>query len=159
MLFNPLDNRSLYNWYDFSMRAIQPYSEYCLTLSRRFKRVADSLDLPVNLPYLSELQNALIKQLVEPKIKYYLTLAGCNYVYHMVTNIYEKPKFNITDVKIDDEYYDVREDIIDTKSFCNLLQFTKRGIKKELPKMLLVAPMSGHYATLLRDTVKAEGIK
>ncbi|WP_253264748.1 polyhydroxyalkanoate depolymerase [Legionella longbeachae] len=57
-------------------------------------------------------------------------------------------------VKIDDEYYDIQEEIIDKQSFCNLIRFKKTYADHlNLPKMLLVAPMSGHYATLLRDTV------
>ncbi|CDZ78976.1 polyhydroxyalkanoate depolymerase, intracellular [Legionella massiliensis] len=155
MLYNPLDNRSLYSVYDFYMRAIQPYSDYCLSLSKRFNRVADSINVPVTIPYMSEMQNELIKSALQEGAKHFRELAGYLYVYHMSTNIYEKPKFNILDVKIDDDYYDVTEVIVDRKSFCNLVQFKKSGVfKKSFPKLLLVAPMSGHYATLLRDTVK-----
>ncbi len=155
MLLNPLDNRSLYNLYDFTMQAIQPYSEHCLLMSKRFRRMADTLDLPVKIPYLSEWQNDVIKFCMQPRIQYWREMMGYFYIFHMVSNIYEKPQFNITDIKIDDEYYDIREDIVDEKSFCNLLHFRKRGFNEVQPKMLLVAPMSGHYATLLRDTVRA----
>lgn len=155
MLNNPLDNRSLYNWYDWGMSAIQPYSDYCQTLSKRCKRIADNMNIPINIPYFSELQNELIKGCLEPFMKYYRGMTGYYYVAHMITNIYEKPKFEIQDVKIGDDYYDIDEEIIDRKSFCNLLRFKKRGMKEgTLPKMLLVAPLSGHYATLLRGTVK-----
>ncbi|WED43353.1 polyhydroxyalkanoate depolymerase [Legionella cardiaca] len=155
MLFNPLDNRSLYNWYDFTMRAIQPYSDYSLTLSKRCQRLANTMDLPVTIPFLSDMQQDVIKSFMQFGIKNYRELAGYFYVYHMMTNIYEKPKFNIKEVKIDDEYFDIFEEIIDEKSFCNLIRFKKRQISEgAFPKMLLVAPMSGHYATLLRDTVK-----
>lgn len=156
MLTNPFDNRSLYNWYDWGMKVFQPYSDYCLTLSKRYKRIADTLDLPINIPYTNEMQNDLIKNLMGSQIKYFRELTGYCYVAHMVTNIYEKPKFDITDIKLGDDYYDIEEDIIDRKSFCNLLHFKKKGIKEnQFPKMLIVAPMSGHHATLLRDTVKA----
>lgn len=156
MLINPLDNRSLYNWYNWGMNALQPYSDYCLTLSKRSKRMADSLDLPLNIPYLSGMQTDVLKAIVESRIKFYRGLTGYFYVGHMLTNIYEKPQFGITEVKIADEFYDVDEDIIDKKSFCNLIHFKKARFRNEsLPKMLLVAPMSGHHATLLRDTVKA----
>lgn len=41
------------------------------------------------------------------------------------------------------------------KGFCNLIRFKKvNGEQLNLPKLLVVAPMSGHYATLLRDTVR-----
>jgi poly(3-hydroxybutyrate) depolymerase len=156
MLTNPFDNRSLYNWYDWGMKVFQPYSDYCLTLSKRYKRIADTLDLPINIPYTNDMQKDLIKSLMGSQIKYFRELTGYCYVAHMVTNIYEKPKFDITDIKLGDDYYDIEESIIDRKSFCNLLHFKKKGIKEnQFPKMLLVAPMSGHYATLLRDTVKA----
>lgn len=156
MLINPMDNRSLYNWYDWGMRAIQPYSDYCLTLSKRCKRIADTLDMPLNIPYIADAQKELIKQFMELRIRAYRELTGYLYVTHMVTNIYEKPKFEINEIKLGDEYYDIDETIVDKKSFCNLLHFRKKGIpENQMPKILLVAPMSGHYATLLRDTVKA----
>ncbi|WP_238583808.1 polyhydroxyalkanoate depolymerase [Legionella brunensis] len=155
MLHNPLDNRSLYNWYDLTMRAIQPYSDYCLTLSKRFQRIADTMNLPMSNPFLSDMQNEIYKNLIQTPIKFYRGLTGYFYVYHMITDIYEKPKFNIMDVKIGDDYYDIREEIVERNSFCDLVQFRKRGVKEgTFPKMLVVAPMSGHYATLLRDTVK-----
>ncbi len=155
MLNNPLDNRSLYNWYDWGMKMIQPYSDYCHILSRRYKRIAETVNVPVALPYLSLEHNDLIKNSMDSFAQYYRGLAGHCYVAHMMTNIYEKPKFNITEVKLGDNYYDIEEDIVDRKSFCNLVRFRKVGLKeKALPTMLVVAPMSGHYATLLRDTVR-----
>jgi poly(3-hydroxybutyrate) depolymerase len=73
----------------------------------------------------------------------------------MLTNTYHKPEFGIEEVKIGDNYYDVTENVINRKSFCNLIHFKKSMPEKEMqPKLLLVAPMSGHYATLLRETVR-----
>ncbi|MBL7478428.1 polyhydroxyalkanoate depolymerase [Legionella bononiensis] len=156
MLHNPLDNRSLYNWYDLTMRAIQPYSDYSLILSKRFRRIADTMNLPVNIPFLPDFQKELIKSFMQSNIKNIREINGYFYVFHMMTNIYEKPAFDIKEIKIGDEYYDVYEETIDRKGFCDLLRFNKRGITTlTLPKLLLVAPMSGHHATLLRDTVKA----
>lgn len=48
MLTNPLDNRSLYNWYDWETNVLQPYSDYCLTLLKRCKRITDGLSLAIN---------------------------------------------------------------------------------------------------------------
>lgn len=156
MLNNPLDNRSLYQWYDFTMKYLQPYSDYCLMLSRRFKRIADTISLPINLPFLSDLQKEIIKMQLLSSTKYYRELTGYFYVYHLATNIYEKPKFGIKDVKLGSQYCDIIEEVVDSKSFCDLLHFKKKGVADNaFPKMLLVAPMSGHYATLLRDTVNA----
>ncbi len=156
MLNNPLDNRSLYNWYDWGMNALQPYSDYCLTLSKRYKRIVDSMNLPINIPYLTNDQSETVKSFMESNIKFFRHLTGTFYVAHMMTNIYEKPEFGITELQIGDEFYDIEQEVIDRKSFCNLVHFRKKGIKDNaFPKMLLVAPMSGHYATLLRDTVKS----
>ena len=70
---------------------------------------------------------------------------------------YEKPSFGITSVDIDGQRVSVIEDIELEKPFCKLLHFRKEGRnskKTKQPKILLVAPLSGHHATLLRDTVK-----
>ncbi|MCW8445518.1 polyhydroxyalkanoate depolymerase [Fluoribacter gormanii] len=156
MLHNPIDSRSLYNWYDLTMRSLQPYSDYCLMLSKRFRRIADTMDLPINLPFLSDMQKELCESAMYSSIKYFRELTGYFYVFHMVTDIYEKPRFDIKDIKLGNEYYDVVEELVDSKSFCNLLRFKKKGVDDNaFPPMLLVAPMSGHHATLLRDTVQA----
>lgn len=152
MFHNPLDNRSLYNMYDFTMRSIQPYSDYCENLAKRFRRMADTLNLPINIPYLDEKEKEYFTNIFKQSTRQCRLLTGYFYVYHMLTNIYEKPTFGINEIKMGDEYCDIAEEIIDHKSFCNLLRFKKMNAVN-LPKILLVAPMSGHHATLLRDTV------
>jgi poly(3-hydroxybutyrate) depolymerase len=70
---------------------------------------------------------------------------------------YEKPSFGITSVEIDGQRVSIIEDIPLEKPFCKLLHFRKENRKSKQtkqPKILLVAPLSGHHATLLRDTVK-----
>lgn len=154
MFHNPLDNRSLYNFYDFTMQSLQPYSDYCMVLAKRFRRVADTLDLPINIPYISEREKNIYSDYLNLTATQYRKMTGYLYMYHMFTSIYDKPNFDINEVKIGDTYYDVIEDVVDKKSFCNLLNFKKMKMEKgSMPKMLLVAPMSGHHATLLRDTV------
>lgn len=156
MLYNPLDNRSLYNLYDFGMRLMQPYSDSCAILARRCKRLADTMNVPVNIPFATENQNELYKGYRDSAVQLSRWFAAFYYVNYMVTDIYDKPGFEINEIQIGNEFYDVYEEVIDRKSFCNLLHFRKNGLgKKECPKMLLVAPMSGHYATLLRDTVRS----
>ena len=50
---------------------------------------------------------------------------------------------------------DVWDEVVLEKAFCNLRQFKRSGKHpKHSQKLLIVAPMSGHYATLLRDTVR-----
>ena len=72
---------------------------------------------------------------------------------------YEKPAFGITSVEVDGHRAAVIEDVVLEKPFCQLLHFRKdsRSVavaKADQPKVLLVAPLSGHHATLLRDTVR-----
>ncbi|WP_165321783.1 polyhydroxyalkanoate depolymerase [Rhizorhabdus phycosphaerae] len=64
-----------------------------------------------------------------------------------------KPDFGFTEVEIDGKTVAVTEEIILRKPFGQLKRFRRRGISGQ-PKLLIVAPMSGHYATLLRGTVE-----
>lgn len=64
-----------------------------------------------------------------------------------------KPEFGIETVTTRAKSYPVTEAIVLRRPFGNLLRFTHPGLPKDAPKLLVVAPMSGHYATLLRGTV------
>ena len=64
-----------------------------------------------------------------------------------------KPDFGFTEVEIDGKTVPVTEEIILRKPFGQLKRFRRRGVTGQ-PKLLIVAPMSGHYATLLRGTVE-----
>jgi poly(3-hydroxybutyrate) depolymerase len=64
-----------------------------------------------------------------------------------------KPAFDIETVSVDGETHAVTEAIVLHRPFGNLLRFTHDGLAADAPKLLIVAPMSGHYATLLRGTV------
>lgn len=64
-----------------------------------------------------------------------------------------KPEFGIETVTTRAKAYPVTEAIVLRRPFGNLLRFTHPGLPKDAPKLLVVAPMSGHYATLLRGTV------
>jgi len=74
---------------------------------------------------------------------------------------YEKPQFGISTVAIGDQEIAIHERIEIDKPFCELRRFkrfsddpaTLNRLKVQ-PVVLIVAPLSGHYATLLRDTVK-----
>ncbi|MCW8398022.1 polyhydroxyalkanoate depolymerase [Legionella sp. PATHC038] len=155
MHFHPLDNRYLYNIYDFNMRLLQPYSDYFDHMAKRLRRISDNINLPVNIPYMPNEGQEVLKKILDSSSGHFRRLSGYSYVFHIITNVYDKPQFDINEVKIHDEYYDVQEEIINKKSFCNLIRFKKVNAEHlDLPKLLVVAPMSGHYATLLRDTVK-----
>lgn len=71
-----------------------------------------------------------------------------------VVRRYEKPAFGLDHTVIDGKTVAVHEEVVVSKPFCDLLRF-RRETNSNHPKVLLVAPLSGHYATLLRDTVFA----
>ena len=62
------------------------------------------------------------------------------------TKVYDKQPFDITSVLVD-------EQIIATKPFCNLIHF-KQDDDIQRPKLLIIAPLSGHHATLLKATIE-----
>ena len=64
-----------------------------------------------------------------------------------------KPAFGIAAVEVDGARHTVTEAIVARRPFGNLLRFTHGGLPENAPRLLIVAPMSGHYATLLRGTV------
>ena len=82
--------------------------------------------------------------------------AACE-VFERATRRYAKPSFGLNETKIDSKTVPIVEKIIWSRAFCNLIHF-ERGLAPSRtidPKILIVAPMSGHYATLLRGTVEA----
>jgi poly(3-hydroxybutyrate) depolymerase len=64
-----------------------------------------------------------------------------------------KPEFNLRHVTVDGKVREVAESVVLEKPFGSLRHFRRAGLPKDAPKLLIVAPMSGHYATLLRGTV------
>jgi len=82
--------------------------------------------------------------------------AACE-VFERTTRRYEKPEFGITATCVDGETVGVSEQNIWQRPFCRLMHF-QRHIDPDRaaqdPRILLVAPMSGHFATLLRGTVE-----
>ena len=66
---------------------------------------------------------------------------------------YGKPAFDLESVSVAGQDYPVTEAIVLHRPFGNLLRFTHDGLPKDAPRLLIVAPMSGHFATLLRGTV------
>lgn len=81
-------------------------------------------------------------------------MAGMAEMTHRMTRRYGKPEFGLNETIIQGEKVKVEERIISERSFCDLIHF-KRLVKRNDPKVLIVAPLSGHYATLLRGTVEA----
>ena len=86
--------------------------------------------------------------------------AGYDLAYRLGKD-YEKPAFGLTKVNVDGVDVAVHERIELDKPFCELRRFKRFSDDpktltklKGQPAVLIVAPLSGHYATLLRDTVR-----
>ncbi len=83
--------------------------------------------------------------------------ASCE-VFERTTRRYGKPEWRIHDTEVNGVRVPVEVKTIWEKPFCRLLHFERklaRPLREPQPRVLLVAPMSGHYATLLRGTVEA----
>ncbi len=81
---------------------------------------------------------------------------------HRLSKEYEKPEFNIHTVNVDGVDIAVQQRVALEKPFCRLLRFKRftddppmLTAMKDQPTVLVVAPLSGHHSTLLRDTVRA----
>ena len=120
----------LYQLYDWQRAALEPW--------RAFAQVANDLygnpDSP--LSYLPGSRN----------------VAAAFDLMTRLTQRYERPGFGIASVRRGEKEYPVREVVSLEKPFCRLLHFEKQGAPA-MPKVLVFAPLSGHFATLLRDTV------
>ncbi|MDP7461307.1 MAG: polyhydroxyalkanoate depolymerase [Alphaproteobacteria bacterium] len=71
---------------------------------------------------------------------------------------YQKPAFGLDRTEIDGEIVAVHEKIVHRLPFGQLKRFVRAGDETGAlghPRLLIVAPLSGHFATLLRDTVRA----
>lgn len=128
---NNYENRFLYSFVEIYRATIAPFHA-------GVKFAQEWVKCPINpMHYLASKQPA-------------------NAVYELLerlTRNYSKPEFNVNKAVIDKKEYEIKEEIIIEKTFCNLIHFQKFP-EKNLPKLLIVAPMSGHYATLLRGTVQ-----
>lgn len=128
----------LYHAYEMTHAALRPYRA-AATATRRLLQAPTNpfTDLPGNR-----------------------ALAAAFEVFEGVTKRYGKPAFGIDEVMIGDDYVPVTEETVTELPFCRLLRFKRDPAalpksQQNAPKALLVAPMSGHYATLLRGTVRA----
>jgi len=83
--------------------------------------------------------------------------AGCE-LFERTTRRYGKPEWGLDDTEVNGVHTPVEVRSIWEKPFCRLLHFNRkltRPLSTPQPRVLIVAPMSGHYATLLRGTVEA----
>lgn len=78
---------------------------------------------------------------------------------HRVGKHYEKPEFGLKSTRIGEADVPVVEEVQIEKPFCRLLHFKRvfpaKSKRPADPKVLIIAPLSGHHSTLLRDTVRA----
>jgi poly(3-hydroxybutyrate) depolymerase len=121
----------LYQFYDWQRSALEPW--------RLFAQAANELyGHPTSpLSYLPGSRN----------------VAAAFDLMTRITQRYERPEFDINSVRVGEQEYPVREVYVLEKPFCRLLHFAKVGGPKQ-PRVIVFAPLSGHFATLLRDTVR-----
>ncbi len=125
----------LYNWYELGHAAIGPARAAVGNTEAFFKH-----------PFNPLTHTALGRQ----------AAAACE-VFERTTRRYNKPEFGLPTTVVDGETVRVDEEVVWQRPFCRLLRFARSipaARAKRDPKLLIVAPMSGHYATLLRGTVE-----
>ncbi len=125
----------LYHWYELSRAAISPS-----------RVVAHSLQIALNNPLNPLGHNATGRG-----------LRAALELFERSTRKYDKPAFGITEIKVADKTVGISETVVWESPFCRLLHFRKAQLAGKLrghPPLLIVAPLSGHYATLLRGTVR-----
>ncbi len=129
----------LYQIYETQRSLIEPFSDLAKVTAKMFTNPL----LPLGMTPLSQ-----------------RVAAGFDLM-HRLGKDYEKPEFGIRTVDVDGVQIAIHERVEVTKPFCDLLRFkrfsddTETLIRlKAQPAVLIVAPLSGHYATLLRDTVR-----
>jgi len=85
------------------------------------------------------------------------SVAATAELFERTTRRYGKPAFGLDKTVVDWKPAPVTERVVWSKPFCNLIHFQRQlpAGRRSDPKLLIVAPMSGHYATLLRGTVEA----
>ena len=88
-----------------------------------------------------------------PVNPYVRKMASACEVFARTQLTHARPPFGIPTVEEGGRTVSVREEVISATPFCSLLHFRKDSALVQ-PKVLVVAPMSGHFATLLRGTVK-----
>lgn len=126
-----------YHAYEFAHAVLSP-----------MRLAAHGMRLGMEAPWNPFLQNNPVAKSIA---------AACE-VFEGLTRRYGKPQWGVKETNIGGLTVPVREEVVLRKPFCNLLHFDRDEEvcgKRYDPKVLLVAPMSGHYATLLRGTVKA----
>ena len=124
-----------YQMYEWSHAAVQPYRAF-----------ADAARLFYSNP-LNPLSHTPLGR----------SAAAMAELFERTTRRYGKPEFGLDTTVVDWKQVPVTEKTVWSRPFCDLIHF-ERAVpagRRQDPKLLIVAPMSGHYATLLRGTVEA----
>src|SRR5215475_9267103 len=85
------------------------------------------------------------------------TMAASLELFERSTRRYVKPEWNIRSTVVGGEHVPVHISVLWERPFCRLLHFERtleHPPRRPQPRLLIVAPMSGHYPTLLRGTVE-----
>jgi poly(3-hydroxybutyrate) depolymerase len=127
--------RMFYQFYELNHAALQP-----------FRAMADASRLFFSNPLNPVTHTAWGR-----------SMAAASELFERMTRRYGKPAFELPFTTIRGKKIDVTERVVWSRPFCNLLHFSRSASASAGgdPKILIVAPMSGHYATLLRGTVEA----
>jgi poly(3-hydroxybutyrate) depolymerase len=130
----------LYQWYETQRALLSPFAEFASASSKLYSNALS--------PFASVPGSQRIA-------------AGFDLLNRLAKD-YEKPQFDIRSVKVRGTEVAVQEQVAMTKPFCRLLRFKRftddspvLEHMKAQPTVLVVAPLSGHHATLLRETVRA----
>src|SRR5579872_577032 len=86
------------------------------------------------------------------------SVAAAMELFERTTRRYRRPEWRIDATTVGGEHVPVHINTVWERPFCRLLHFERafaRAPKRPQPKLLIVAPMSGHYPSLLRGTVEA----
>ena len=81
-------------------------------------------------------------------------MAAAMQVFALADLTHKRPAFGIAQVKVGEKCVAIEEEVVHSTPFGSLLRFRKEGARAGEPRVLIVAPMSGHFATLLRETVR-----
>ena len=74
---------------------------------------------------------------------------------HRLGKDYVKPEWGIDHTQVEGKTVAITQKEIEVRPFCKLVRFERDLPRDRAPRVLLVAPLSGHHATLLRDTVRS----
>jgi len=129
----------LYQLYETNRAWLSPFSEFAHAASKLYSNPSSPM---AALPQATRMA------------------AGFDLI-NRLTKEYEKPEFGIKAVEVSGTEVVIQEQTVESKPFCKLIRFKRFTDDAKLlakmqaqPSVLVVAPLSGHHATLLRDTVR-----